>query len=852
MVANNGKWLKVSGAIATVALGAGLAIYYGGSGNNAKDEAASTSQPDQAAEQQTAAVETASEPYKLTLDESKPGIAISPTLYGAFFEDINHAGDGGLYAEMLMNRSFENADLSAESWLLYTSGDGEGSIEITKDNLLNKAQKQALAVKVDSTAHNGWVGATNGGFWGLSVTKGKSYKVSFYAKASSDFNGKLRVSLEDAGHTVTYAEQTTEALSNDWKLYTLTLTPDTDDTGAYFVISANTTGTFALDVVSMFPDTWNNRENGMRADLAQMVADMKPSFLRFPGGCFIEGATQEDAYYWKETIGPVEERPGHNNLWGYRTTDGLGFHEFLQWSEDMGAEPLYVTNVGISHDGNPYTDYSTTPIDELGVWIQDALDAIEYANGPVTSKWGAERAKNGHPEPFNLKYIEVGNENNFQMSEYVQRYPLFYKAIKEKYPEITVISNADNAGEKVEMVDEHYYFAPQWFMNNADKYDSYDRSGPDIYVGEYAVTIDAGTGNMAAALGEAAFMTGMERNSDIVKMASYAPLFVNVNDRKWNPDAIVFDHATSYGTPSYYVQMLFGQNKGDTLIPGTLTGGPKAEPAPISGGVGVGTWATQVEYDDIKVTSADGKNVLLEDSFNQDSGAWQTMNGDWAVQDGSYVQSSDQTDVRATAGDVDWSNYTMTTRARKTGGAEGMLIMFAVKDSDNYYWWNLGGWGNTKSAIEKSESGSKSQLGEEWPLRINDGQWYNIRVEVSGRTIRCYLDDQLIHEVTEEPDAGPIFHVSGIDKETGDTIIKLVNTSEKQQTMHIDIAGTQSPIADTADVTTLKADSLDAENSLMEPTLIAPVTSVLSNVGESFDYALEPYSITVFRLHPKK
>jgi alpha-L-arabinofuranosidase len=210
--------------------------------------------------------------------------------------------------------------------------------------------------------------------------------------------------------------------------------------------------------------------------------------------------------------------------------------------------------------------------------------------------WGVVRAANGHPEPFNLKYIEVGNENNFQMSEYVQRYPLFYRAIKEKYPDITIIANADYAGEKVEMVDEHYYYAPQWFINNADKYDSYDRSGPDIYIGEYAVTIDAGNGNMAAALGEAAFMTGMERNSDIVKMASYAPLFVNVNDRRWNPDAIVFDHASSYGTPSYYVQMLFGQNKGDTLVPGTLTGGLKAEPAPLSGGVGVGTWATQVEY----------------------------------------------------------------------------------------------------------------------------------------------------------------------------------------------------------------------------------------------------------------
>ena len=540
-------------------------------------------------------------------------------------------------------------------------------------------------------------------------------------------------------------------------------------------------------MISFFPvKTWKNRPAGLRLDLASMVEQLQPAFVRFPGGCFVEGLTLTDAYQWKTTIGDIASRPGHPGMWQYRSTDGLGFHEFLQWSEDLGAEPLYVVNVGISHAFGNVRDYEASPLDELQLWIQDALDAIEYANGPVTSKWGKKRAENGHPEPFNLKYIEIGNENNFQMSEYLKRYPLFYETIKAKYPNIQLIANAPM--DKADIVDEHYYDTPEWFMNNADRYDRYDRSGPRIYVGEYAATKNIGTGNLKGALGEAAFMTGLERNSDIVTMASYAPLFVNDRDRLWNPDAIVFNQTTAYGTPSYYVQQLFASNKPDKLLPLTIWGMPAPEENRISGGIGVGTWVTQTSFKDVKVVS--GEKTLYESDFSRSGGAndWNENGGNWSIRDGEYTQSSTDSDIRSTIGSSEWDNYTLTMKAQKNSGAEGMLIMFGVKDTGNYYWWNIGGWGNTKSAIEKSVEGTKSQLGSDVPIRIEENRWYDIQVGFKGGHILCYLDGDLIHDVTDQGPK-PMYAVAGFDTKTGETIVKAINVSKNDLQAELALGG---------------------------------------------------------------
>ena len=396
----------------------------------------------------------------------------------------------------------------------------------------------------------------------------------------------------------------------EWKKYTATITATGNDPRAEFTLTADKAGEFQLDVVSLFPPTFKNRPNGMRPDLAQMLADMHPRFMRFPGGCFVEGQQSPDnAFRWKRTIGPIEQREGHANVnWGYRTSDGIGFHEFLQLSEDLGAKPLFVVNVGIWHGG-------CTPYDQIGEWIEECMDALEYANGDITTKYGKMRAENGHPAPFNLEYIEIGNENyNFNMNNnsdqsdhYPERYIQFYNAIKAKYPNVHCIGNVeswstDNPSWRndypVEMVDEHYYRNPKWFADRFNKYDSYDRSKYKIYVGEYAVTSQFGDiGNLNAALGEAVYMMGMENNSDVVVMNSYAPIFVNENDARWRPDMIRFNSHKVMGTPSYYVQQLFPNNIGTQVLKTDWTykltlpqANKEEENKPVQ--VGLATWNT--------------------------------------------------------------------------------------------------------------------------------------------------------------------------------------------------------------------------------------------------------------------
>lgn len=781
--------------------------------------------------------------YSLNIDLNHRGTKISPTLYGAFYEEINHAGDGGIYAELLPNRSFEDQADHPDYWWIEEYGGAKGSLALTDRELLNSSQNRALEFVVHEAVEGGKVSLINYGYWGIPLVKGGQYKLSLFARRGSDFSGPLEIAFESANGKQKFASAEIRELESEWMRYELALTSSETVGNARLAISADREGQVFLDMVSLFPETWKDRENGLRKDLAGLVADMSPTFLRFPGGCFVEGNTPENAYRWKTTIGTVEERPGHQGYWNYRSTDGLGFHELLQWAEDLNAEPLYVAYVGISHDGDPFARANYDPLENMDVWVQDALDAIEYANGPATSYWGAKRAANGHPEPFNLRYIEVGNENNFQLTEYAKRYAVFYQAIKEKYPDIHVIANAFLDNAPVEIVDEHYYESAQWFMDHSDMYDSYDRNGPKIYVGEYAVTKNAGKGNMEAALGEAAFMTGMERNSDVVVMSSYAPLLVNDKDRTWNPDAIVFNAEASYGTPSYHVQSMFAGNTGDVLVHSTLEKKDKTEAnLPIQGAVGVGAWATQVEYRSIKVT-ADGKNLLQNENSD-----WAFSGGDWSSESGVLKQSSNDVDVRAVTGDSSWNNYTLSLQARKTGGSEGMLIMFGSKDRDNYYWWNLGGWGNTQTAIEKSTAGSKSVIGQVSPVKIESHRWYDIKIELEGSIIRAYLDGELIHEIHDAPKTGPLFHTASIDEQTGDLIVKVVNVSDSEQSTDFNIQGTPARKGWKGTVTCLQAEEPTDENSFFDPTKITPAKSDLTFQNNFFQYAFPKYSVTILRI----
>jgi alpha-L-arabinofuranosidase len=469
----------------------------------------------------------------LTIQAGQPGAIISSNLFGIFFEEINFAGEGGLYAEMVRNRSFYTAT-NANYWTLVTQGTATGAMSVDTSKPLNTNIPNSLKLTMQSGT--GSVGAGNSGFWGMSLQAGATYNLNFYAAGSSGYAGPVVAQLQNASGSTVYAQASFSGLTTSWQHFAASLVSSGTDTNARIVLSITNAGTVWLDVVSLFPSaTFYNRTNGLRADLANMLAALHPSFLRFPGGNFIEGWNLTNAVRWEKTIGDI----------------ALGYN---------GS-----TN-------------NTVPLSQMGPWVQDALDAIQYANGDTSTTWGALRAANGHPAPFNLQYMEIGNENGG--SYYNDRYALFYDAIKSNYPSIHLIAPGNWSGgppwsRPVEIQDQHYYSTYNTFYSSyATMYDNYSRNGAKVFVGEYAVTGGYGTnGNLTAALAEAAFMTGMERNSDLVQMASYAPLFANVNGIQWKPDLIYYDSSRGvFGTPSYYVQELFSQNRGDVVLPTVVSG----------------------------------------------------------------------------------------------------------------------------------------------------------------------------------------------------------------------------------------------------------------------------------------
>ncbi len=781
----------------------------------------------------TVALQMQAQP-RLTLDLSKKGIAISPTHYGIFFEDINHAADGGLYAELIRNRSFEDA-VTPVNWGVVNQTNAAATFAV--DSLttqLNDAQTKALKFNVTQASPTARAAIYNTGFWGINVVNGRKYTLTFFAKCDAGFSGNINVSLESSS-SVKYAQAAISGISGEWQKFSCTLTANGNDPAARFVISANSTGTIWFDVVSLFPPTFNNRPNGLRPELAQLLVDLQPKYFRFPGGCFVEGEFLADRFQWKKTIGNIEDRPGHYNRWGYRTSDGMGFHEFLQLSEDIGAIPMYVTNIGVAHQQfQSYTD--------LNWYIQDVLDALEYANGSVTTTYGAMRAANGHPDPFNIGYVEVGNENQWN-DNYGKRYTLIANAIKAKYPNVKCISNGIY-GVTAEIVDEHYYSSPEWFISQYNKYDATNRASYKIYVGEFSANSGCGGGNLLAAIGEAAFMCGMEKNSDVVVMNGYAPIFVNTNDRKWNPDLINFNSSGIYCTPSYYMQKMFANNIGTRNIP--VKDSLIQQPGLINNKafVGLGSWKTSVEYSDFAVVGKTG-NVVLNETF-ANSTNWTTSGGAWAVSGGLYSQTTLTSDYRSIAKtQIPDSVYTLTVRARKTGGAEGFNIIFGYKDARNYYKWNLGGWANTKHAIQQVLGGTTLTLNSVSGV-IATGSWYDIRIEVNKNTVSCYLNDVLIHSFTADPTL-LLNTAASLDEDNKQLFIKVVNPQTADVTTTLNIKGlTANKIVGNA--TTLTSANVTDENTMALPSKIIPVVSNISANGNLLNYTFKANSVTVLKI----
>lgn len=527
----------------------------------------------------------------LTIEADKIVKDSSPTLYGLMTEEINHSYDGGLYAELIQNRAFQDDSDTPKCWSLVQNDGSAATMALDTSETFN--DKVTLRLNVTAASKDAPAGVANEGYWGIPVFPSTHYHATFYAKASSDFSGPVTVSIvSDDGATV-YAHARVSHLASDWHKYQLTLKTGrgfAPTAKARFLLTADHPGTIWLGFVSLFPPTWNNQPNGFRKDLLQMLIDMNPKFLRLPGGNYLEGNTIPTHFDWKKTIGPIEDRMGHDGPWGYRSTDGMGLLEFLRWCEDMKAEPVLAVYAGYSLNGT-----HVDPGPDLEPYVQDALDEIEYVTGPITTKWGAQRAEDGHPKPFPLHYVEIGNEDWFDKSgSYDERFTQFYKAIKAKYPQLKCISTIGNdADAKLrvhsctpDLFDEHYYRNTRTFFGDAHHFDDYDRNGPQIFVGEWASyetsfppwdgrsSAEPPTPNMKAALADAAWMTGMERNSDLIKMQSYAPLLVNVNTgaRQWRPDLIGYDTLHCYGSPSYYAIKMFANNIGDQIPEATLDG----------------------------------------------------------------------------------------------------------------------------------------------------------------------------------------------------------------------------------------------------------------------------------------
>ncbi len=748
------------------------------------------------------------------VDLSATGKKVSPNQFGVFLEEINHAGDGGLYNELIRNGSFTEAT-TLDAWSAIRGNSANVNLFFDDSVPLSAAKERSLRLEVQS-ANGERVGISNEGYWGISVKQGGSYEFSMFARGAKGFDAPLTVTLEGADGKV-YGQTEISGLKATWNRFSGMIPSIATDPSARLTISTRRSGTFWINMVSL-----RDGNDIFRADLLQKIKDLKPGFLRFPGGTYVQGNDRQSAFRWKATIGSQEMRTGHQDApWSYWSTDHMGYHEYLLLCERLGAAPMYVAYAGMTWTPNskspfgvlqphkiPVDDY---PMDQMGPIVQETLDAIEYANGPPTSKWGALRAKAGHPAPFGLKYVEIGNEDG-NNPLYRERYMLFYKAIKAKYPDIQIIANARRGGNgelPMDFVDEHSYARPLAALDMGHRLDARDRKGPKAVLAEYAVQTSADMGNMRAALAEAVMLSGIERNSDIMPMASYAPMLANVHAINWRPDLIYFDGVSSYGTPSYYVQKMFAESRLASVAPVEVNAGEIT--VPVNGSAAAEGFHSQAEFQDEKVSGS----------------------GD---------------------------HYTYSVRARKISGEGGFVVRFAKQHDGmpNLAWFIgarhrvstllvWGGGGSLDVPANQLESSFSGALAPAVAGTVDTGRWYEVKIQVEGRQVRCYLDGKQIHDVQLPDNLGPSLYAAAGRAASGDVFIRLINTLATKQNVSINLTGDQGDRY-SATATQLTANDLDEENSLAEPTKISPHPSSRMSVGSEFQYEVEGNSFTVLKL----
>jgi alpha-L-arabinofuranosidase len=815
---------------------------------------------------------TAQPDYTINVDPAARGAAIDDSMYGVFFEDINFAADGGLYAELLRNRSFEflpvdNASYTGMTgWTAVPGDEGSGTATTVDDDArLNERNRTYLKLGLTNPEGASY-GVTNSGYnTGIALRAGARYDFSVWARSDAASGTPLSVTLHDGAGAPLAEPLSITVRSDSWTRYTGTLRATRTTDAGRLSVRAGGTGTLRLDMVSLFPqDTFRGRKNGLRKDLAEKIAALNPGFVRFPGGCLVNTGShygydaasnwqRARSYQWKDTVGPVETRATNTNFWRYNQSYGLGYYEYFQFSEDIGAMPLPVVPALVTGCGQNRATFDDVL---LRRHIQDTLDLIQFANGPTTSTWGKLRADMGHPEPFGLTHLAVGNEENLP-NEYFANFEKFRAAIEAQYPAITVIGNsgpddqgatfdqlwAKNRAAGVDMVDEHYYNTPTWFLQNNARYNSYDRNGPKVFLGEYA-SMD---NKLFNSLAEAAYMTGLERNADVVKLASYAPLLANIDHVQWRPDMIWFDNDESWGSTSYQVQKLFMNNVGDRVVPSTASG-RVIQPKPITGAIGLSTWATAATYDDVKVTTPEGAE-LFSDDFSNGSGQWTPVEnrGTWSVVDGAYTQSDTVAqDTLVKAGNITATDYDLTLKATKNAGAEGFLVAFGVQDSGELYWWNLGGWNNTQGAVQKGAGGGKEIVIAK-PNTITTGTTYDIRIEVRGTQVRLFLNGQEWGSFSDDKVTEPFAQVVTQDEASGELIVKVVNAQDSPAITKIDLGGRR--VQSRARMTVITGDPGEQNTRSAEP--IQPTTTTVNGVASSFTHTFAPNSVTFLRLRTK-
>ena len=795
----------------------------------------------------------------ISVDASKLGPRVSPTLYGIFIEEINCGMDGGLYAEMVRNRGFEYAkppegfrlvdgryrdekgwdpgyDVGGNRmpwWALETRGGAQASLAVSTDAPLSAAQ--SYHCRLDVAKLGARCALVNEGFWGMGVRAGQSYDLSLWWRAERGAAG-LDVWLEDGGKPVSTVAHLRGA-AGSWSQARGVLRGLSTTGRAKLVLAPSATGLLCLDLVSLFPrDTFRGRPNGMRADIAKLLDDLHPAFVRFPGGCIVEGGSLGTWYNWRDTIGPLRDRPETWGVWAQRRTHGVGYREYLDFCEDLGSRPMYVSFVGQTCI---YRQKELVPMGEMQPVVDTMLDAVEYAEGDASTPMGKLRARDGRAKPYRLGFLEIGNEN--AGADYEERYGLAYRAVKAKYPTLQTIADYQIPGQPCEMVDHHYYNSPAWFKSNFHLYDRYDRTKAPVYIGEYAVTSDCGTGNLKGALGEAVFALGFERNADVVKLASYAPLLEHLGGKSWNPNLIQFDNLTVYGTPSYYVQKMLSAHRPDQMVQAECTADVSTAQPAITGAIGLGTWSTAAAYRDIQV-EAEGR-VLYRSDFAKGADEWRGRVGQWSLKDGAFQQAEEAEGRIAFAGDERWHDYTLSLKARKLSGAEGFLICFGRR-GDSQYWWNLGGWGNREHGIELN----RTACGPRVPGQIETGRWYDIRIELRGTHIRCYLDGKLIHDVDGRATGSEsVWANAGLDDASGDLIVKAVNSSDEPVATTLRLAGLRH-LGTEAWCEVLTSDSVTDENDLAHPMRVSPKRCAVTLTGEATTLTMAPRSFTVLHV----